>query len=142
MIWILFSGICFGEIALLGTGNMNRRTANVRAHGFTTLYVLFKGKKYVCILCNLLFFYNYLHYILKNFYLGDLVDALRDYPEDRALLNKKSQKARKEVAAKQAATTTVVSKMSKNIIIRLNKEPAIVTALLKLMPKSSKVRDF
>ena len=32
--------------------------------------------------------------------------------------------------------------MSKNIIIRLNKEPAIVTALLKLMPKSSKVRDF
>ena len=84
----------------------------------------------------------YLHYILKNLYLGDLVDALRDYPEDRALLNKKSQKARKEVAAKQAATTTVVSKMSKNIIIRLNKEPAIVTALLKLMPKSSKVRDF
>ena len=90
-----------------------------------------------------IFFYNYLHYILlKNLYLGDLVDALRDYPEDRALLNKKSQKARKEVAAKQAATTTVVSKMSKNIIIRLNKEPAIVTALLKLMPKSSKVRDF
>ena len=37
-------GICFGEIALLGTGNMNRRTANVRAHGFTTLYVLFKSK--------------------------------------------------------------------------------------------------
>ena len=94
------------------------------------------------VLCYLLFFCNYLHYILKNHYLGDLVDALRDYPEDRALLNKKSQKARKEVAAKQAATTTVVSKMSKNIIIRLNKEPAIVTALLKLMPKSSKVRDF
>ena len=95
------------------------------------------------VLCYLLFFYNYLHYILlQNLYSGDLVDALRDYPEDRALLNKKSQKARKEVAAKQAATTTVVSKMSKNIIIRLNKEPAIVTALLKLMPKSSKVRDF
>ena len=137
---ILFSGICFGEIALLGTGNMNRRTANVRAHGFTTLYVLFKGKKNMYVLCYLLFLLQF--YILKNLYLGDLVDALRDYPEDRALLNKKSQKARKEVAAKQAATTTVVSKMSKNIIIRLNKEPAIVTALLKLMPKSSKVRDF
>lgn len=38
-----FPGVCFGEIALLGTGNMNRRTANVRAHGFTSLYVLFKG---------------------------------------------------------------------------------------------------
>ena len=35
-------GVCFGEIALLGSGHMNRRTANVRAHGFTTLYVLFK----------------------------------------------------------------------------------------------------
>ena len=35
-------GVCFGEIALLGSGKMNRRTANVRAHGFTTLYVLFK----------------------------------------------------------------------------------------------------
>ena len=23
-------GVCFGEIALLGTGGMNRRTANVR----------------------------------------------------------------------------------------------------------------
>ena len=38
----LGEGICFGEIALLGSGKMNRRTANVRAHGFTTLYVLFK----------------------------------------------------------------------------------------------------
>jgi cyclic nucleotide gated channel beta 1 len=38
----LGSGVCFGEIALLGSGKMNRRTANVRAHGFTTLYVLYK----------------------------------------------------------------------------------------------------
>ena len=64
----LGEGVCFGEIALLGTGGMNRRTANVRAHGFTTLYVLFKE---------------------------DLVDALRDYPEDKALLAKKAQKAAK-----------------------------------------------
>lgn len=35
-------GVCFGEIALLGTGKMNRRTANVRAVGYTTLYVLYK----------------------------------------------------------------------------------------------------
>ena len=38
----LGAGVCFGEIALLGTGNMNRRTANVKANGYTTLYVLYK----------------------------------------------------------------------------------------------------
>ena len=41
----------------------------------------------------------------------DLVDALRDYPEDRALLARKAQKAAKEVAAKQAhgLFTSVIS---------------------------------
>ena len=28
-------GVCFGEIALLGTGRMNRRTANVRCSPMT-----------------------------------------------------------------------------------------------------------
>ena len=55
---------------------MNRRTANVRAHGFTMLYVLFKE---------------------------DLTAALDDYPEDRKLLARKAAKAAMEVAAKQKA---------------------------------------
>jgi cyclic nucleotide gated channel beta 1 len=39
----LGEGVCFGEIALLGSSEgTSRRTANVRALGFTTLYVLFK----------------------------------------------------------------------------------------------------
>jgi len=38
----LGEGVCFGEIALLGSEGTNRRTANCRALGFTTLYVLFK----------------------------------------------------------------------------------------------------
>ncbi len=38
----LGKGVAFGEIALLGSDGMNRRTANVRALGFTTLYVLYK----------------------------------------------------------------------------------------------------
>ena len=104
--------MCFGEIALLGSGHMNRRTANVRAHGFTTLYVLFKE---------------------------DLVDALRDYPEDKALLARKAQKAAKEVAAKQMSNVTAVSKLSKDIIFKVNKEPGIVTALLKLVHKHSAI---
>ena len=57
-IFNLGQGVCFGEIALLGTGGMNRRTASIKvrhekisdtcdilsaqAHGFTTLFVLFK----------------------------------------------------------------------------------------------------
>jgi len=44
----IIQGICFGEIALLGSGNMNRRTANVRAHGYTNLYVLFKEDLVIC----------------------------------------------------------------------------------------------
>ena len=73
-------GVCFGEIALLGTGGMNRRTASIKvniqkqnlssdflsvnllqAHGFTTLFVLFKW---------------------------DLQAAMKDYPEDQALLSR------------------------------------------------------
>ena len=105
----LGEGVCFGEIALLGTGGMNRRTANVRAHGFTTLYVLFKE---------------------------DLVDALRDYPEDKALLAKKAQKAAKEVVAKQAANATVKSKMTRDVIFPLpGKDPLLFSLLLKMMPK-------
>eukprot|EP00093_Oithona_nana_P009758 09758.XXX_496765_495461_1 [CDS] Oithona nana genome sequencing. len=60
----LGEGVCFGEIALLGTGGMNRRTATVRAHGFTMLYVLFKK---------------------------DLEDTLRYYPEDKNLLARKGR---------------------------------------------------
>lgn len=105
-------GVCFGEIALLGSGNMNRRTANVRAHGFTTLYVLFKE---------------------------DLTDSLKDYPEDKALLARKAQKAAKEVAAKQAATTTVTSKINQNVLIPVTTQPEIMSVLLKLVPKHSKI---
>ena len=107
----LGQGVCFGEIALLGTGGMNRRTANVRAHGFTTLYVLFKE---------------------------DLVDALRDYPEDKALLARKARKAAKEVAAKHAANTTVKSKMTRDVIFPLQRDPKLISVLFKMMPQKPK----
>ena len=54
---------------------MNRRTANVRAHGYTNLYVLFKE---------------------------DLNEALMDYPEDRHLLSRKAAKAALENAKKSS----------------------------------------
>ena len=84
----------------------------MRAHGFTTLYVLFKE---------------------------DLVDALRDYPEDKALLAKKAQKAAKEVVAKQAANATVKTKMTRDVIIPSpGKDPMLFSLLLKMMPKEPK----
>ena len=54
-----------------------------QAHGFTTLFVLFKW---------------------------DLQDAMKDYPEDQHLLSRKAAKAKKEAAAKQAAAKPKVLK--------------------------------
>ena len=72
----------------------------------------------------------------------DLVHALRDYPEDRALLGRKAKKAAKEVAAKQASNAPAVSKMSKDVIVPLHKEPRMVTALLQLVPKTSNISKW
>ena len=116
-------GVCFGEIALLGTGGMNRRTANVRALGFTMLYVLFKE---------------------------DLTKALNDYPEDRKLLARKAAKAAMDVAAKQKAEQEKGKQGKKDgkggnednncdVIVKLEKdEPAMVKAVLQLLKKDYK----
>ena len=112
--------MCFGEIALLGTGGMNRRTANVRALGFTMLYVLFKE---------------------------DLNEALNEYPEDRKLLGRKAAKAAMEVAAKQKSEQEKNKQEgkggdankgqdNKDVIIKLEKdEPAMVKAVMQILKK-------
>ena len=99
---------------------MNRRTANVRALGFTMLYVLFKE---------------------------DLNDALNDYPEDRKLLARKAAKAAMEVAAKQKAEQEKNKKdaegkstgddvENKDVIIQLEKEePAMVKTVMAILQK-------
>ena len=55
-------------------GSASRRTANVRSHGYTSLFVLYKE---------------------------DLNEALQDYPEDKWLLGRKAAKAALENAPKQ-----------------------------------------
>uniref|UniRef100_A0A669D2Z1 Cyclic nucleotide gated channel subunit beta 1 n=1 Tax=Oreochromis niloticus TaxID=8128 RepID=A0A669D2Z1_ORENI len=59
------AGSVFGEISLLAGGGGNRRTANVKAHGFANLFILDKK---------------------------DLAEILVHYPESEKLLRKKAKK--------------------------------------------------
>ncbi|XP_073709463.1 uncharacterized protein cngb1a isoform X3 [Misgurnus anguillicaudatus] len=61
----LRAGSVFGEISLLAGGGGNRRTANVKAHGFANLFILDKK---------------------------DLAEILVHYPESEKLLRKKAKK--------------------------------------------------
>ncbi|XP_062417958.1 cyclic nucleotide-gated cation channel beta-3 isoform X2 [Pungitius pungitius] len=76
------SGSVFGEISLLAGGGGNRRTANVKVHGFANLFILDKK---------------------------DLAEILVNYPESQKLLRKKAktmltkdQKTEEKVGAKEA----------------------------------------
>ena len=65
----LGQGSVFGEIALLGVGGMNRRTADVVSRGFSNLFVLQKD---------------------------DLETVLKDYPDAKRILNARARRLMKE----------------------------------------------
>lgn len=65
----LGQGSVFGEIALLGVGGMNRRTADVVSRGFSNLFVLQKD---------------------------DLETVLKDYADAKRILNARARRLMKE----------------------------------------------
>ena len=71
----LGEGSVFGEIALLGVGGFNRRTADVVSKGFSNLFTLRKD---------------------------DLQSALVHYPDAKKILNAKAKKLLDEKSAKHS----------------------------------------
>ena len=69
----LSEGSVFGEIALLGVGGMNRRTADVVSQGYSNLFTLLKE---------------------------DLEETLKYYPDAKRILNAKARRMMKENEAR------------------------------------------
>ncbi|XP_055363364.1 cyclic nucleotide-gated cation channel beta-3 [Betta splendens] len=96
------AGSVFGEISLLAGGGGNRRTANVKAHGFANLFILDKK---------------------------DLAEILVHYPESEKLLRKKAKKMLskdKKPVEKEAAKEAV------EVIPPRSETPKLFRAALKV----------
>ena len=147
----LGQGSVFGEIALLGVGGMNRRTADVVSRGFSNLFVLQKD---------------------------DLETVLKDYPDAKRILNARARRLMKEneerfakevyeqklhqesekrrqkqekladegniifpvpqTSAKEVSTSTTVSQTT----TPKGRDPALLNTLMRMLPPSSKVKDY
>eukprot|EP00095_Tigriopus_kingsejongensis_P000955 snap_masked-scaffold83_size396513-processed-gene-0.1 protein:Tk00955 transcript:snap_masked-scaffold83_size396513-processed-gene-0.1-mRNA-1 annotation:"cyclic nucleotide-gated cation channel beta-1" len=114
----LGEGSVFGEIALLGVGGMNKRTADVVSVGFSNLFVLQKA---------------------------DLEEVLQDYPDAKQILNARARKLMKE--NEQRIRREEASLRRKNAVAddddvifplqRGKREPALIDTVLKALPASS-----
>uniref|UniRef100_A0A3Q1JZW6 Cyclic nucleotide-binding domain-containing protein n=1 Tax=Anabas testudineus TaxID=64144 RepID=A0A3Q1JZW6_ANATE len=96
------AGSVFGEISLLAGGGGNRRTANVKAHGFANLFILDKK---------------------------DLAEILVHYPESQKLLRKK---AKKMLTKDKKPEEKEASKETMTIIPPRPETPKLFKAALKV----------
>ncbi|XP_023811821.1 cyclic nucleotide-gated cation channel beta-1 [Oryzias latipes] len=108
----LRAGSVFGEISLLAVGGVNRRTANVIAHGYANLFILDKK---------------------------DLNEILVHYPESKKLLRKK---ARKMLNKGKKPETKVEAKEAPQVpAAPLRPEtPKLLRAALEMAERSSRLK--
>jgi hypothetical protein len=135
----LGEGSVFGEIALLGVGGMNRRTADVVSQGFSNLFTLLKE---------------------------DLEETLKYYPDAKRILNAKARRLMKENEARSAkereannngANAGVGGGSQEDkpaggggedglVLFRTrvsgNKDPGLLEAVLKVMPANSMTQAY
>ncbi|KAL3116055.1 hypothetical protein niasHT_007355 [Heterodera trifolii] len=107
----LAEGSVFGEISLLAIGGNNRRTANIRSKGYSTLFVLSKE---------------------------ELNDVIKDYPDAQQLLKKKARqmlrKDQKGNANAAEARRTLIERCRVSCDLRT---PRMLAAVAQLLPPDS-----
>ncbi|XP_037539315.1 cyclic nucleotide-gated cation channel beta-3 [Nematolebias whitei] len=108
----LRAGSVFGEISLLAVGGVNRRTANVVAHGFANLFILDKK---------------------------DLNEILVHYPESKKLLRKKARKMLNKGKKPEVKEEAKESPQTSAAPLR-PETPKLLRAALEASEKSSRLK--
>uniref|UniRef100_A0A914D369 Cyclic nucleotide-binding domain-containing protein n=1 Tax=Acrobeloides nanus TaxID=290746 RepID=A0A914D369_9BILA len=114
----LTEGSVFGEISLLAIGGNNRRTANIRSKGFSTLFVLSKE---------------------------DLNDVIKDYPDAQQVLRRKARQMlkkdeKKEETDKELTHKDLAEKCKVSADLRV---PKLLQTVAKVLhPQSEAARNL
>lgn len=112
----LTEGSVFGEISLLAIDGNNRRTANIRSKGYSTLFVLSKE---------------------------DLNDVIKDYPNAEQLMKLKAHKLLKKDIKKNTEKNNV-KKAKEDLIMKCRVSsniptPKILQTVIQILPPKSKI---